>query len=160
MKQGDSIFVVLFYYIIYIKINRGGEKVVMSLTVNRLTKKYGDKVVVDSLSFSMNEPGVYALLGTNGAGKTTTIRMMLDMIVKDGGEVLWKGSPLNPIKTPVGYLAEERGLYPKYELMDQLLYFAKLKNVSKADAKERIAYWSGRLMLDEYLYPEKQPEKT
>ncbi len=155
MKQGDSIFVILFYYIIYIKINRGGEKVVMSLTVNGLTKKYGDKVVVDSLSFSMNEPGVYALLGTNGAGKTTTIRMMLDMIVKDGGEVLWKGSPLNPIKTPVGYLAEERGLYPKYELMDQLLYFAKLKNVSKADAKERIAYWSGRLMLDEYLYPEK-----
>jgi len=125
----------------------------MSLIVKNLTKKYGDKVVVNNLSFEMKEPGVYALLGTNGAGKTTTIRMMLDMIVKDGGDVLWNGESFNPIKTTVGYLAEERGLYPKYELMDQLLYFAKLKKVSKDEAKKRIKYWSERLMLDEYLYP-------
>lgn len=131
----------------------------MSLLVKNLTKKYGDKTVVDNLSFEMKEPGVYALLGTNGAGKTTTIRMMLDMIVKDGGEVLWNDKVLNPLNTPVGYLAEERGLYPKYELMDQLLYFAKLKNVSKAEAKKRIAYWSERLMVDEYLYPDKNAGK-
>lgn len=131
----------------------------MSLLVKNLTKKYGEKTVVDNLSFEMNEPGIYALLGTNGAGKTTTIRMMLDMIVKDGGEVLWNDKALNPLNTSVGYLAEERGLYPKYELMDQLLYFAKLKNVGKAEAKKRIAYWSERLMLDEYLYPDKNAEK-
>lgn len=131
----------------------------MSLLVKNLTKKYGEKTVVDNLSFEMNEPGIYALLGTNGAGKTTTIRMMLDMIVKDGGEVLWNDKTLNPLNTSVGYLAEERGLYPKYELMDQLLYFAKLKNVGKAEAKKRIAYWSERLMLDEYLYPDKNAEK-
>lgn len=126
----------------------------MSLEVNRLIKKYGDKVVVNELSFAMENPGVYALLGTNGAGKTTTIRMMLDMISKDGGEVLWNGKPLKTLETRVGYLAEERGLYPKYTLMDQLLYFASLKNVPRQEAKKKIKDWSEILELDEYLYPE------
>lgn len=126
----------------------------MSLVVDKLYKKYGEKVVVNELSFELREPGVYALLGTNGAGKTTSIRMMLNMIAKDGGEVLWNGKPLDARHTKIGYLAEERGLYPKYTLMDQLLYFAKLKNVDKAEAKEKIKYWSGLLELDEYLYPE------
>ena len=126
----------------------------MSLVVDKLYKKYGEKVVVNELSFELKEPGVYALLGTNGAGKTTSIRMMLNMIAKDGGEVLWNGKPLDARHTKIGYLAEERGLYPKYTLMDQLLYFAKLKNVDKAKAKEKIKYWSGLLELDEYLYPE------
>lgn len=126
----------------------------MSLIVDKLYKKYGEKVVVNELSFALNEPGVYALLGTNGAGKTTSIRMMLNMIAKDGGEVLWKGKALDTRNVKIGYLAEERGLYPKYTLMDQLLYFAKLKNVDKAQAKEKIKYWSGLLELDEYLYPD------
>lgn len=126
----------------------------MSFEVNKLCKRYGDKIVVNDLSFAMEKPGVYALLGTNGAGKTTSIRMMLDMIAKDGGEVLWNGIPLNTHQTRIGYLAEERGLYPKYTLMDQLLYFASLKNITGNDAKERIRYWSGMLELDEYLYPE------
>lgn len=126
----------------------------MSLVVDKLYKKYGEKVVVNELSFELKEPGVYALLGTNGAGKTTSIRMMLNMIAKDGGEVLWNGKPLDARHTKIGYLAEERGLYPKYTLMDQLLYFAKLKNIDKAEAKEKIKYWSGLLELDEYLYPE------
>ena len=92
----------------------------MGLEVKNLYKKYGDKVVVDNLSFEMKGPGVYALLGTNGAGKTTSIRMMLGMLARDGGEVLWNGQPLTTENCNVGYLAEERGLYPKYSLMDQL----------------------------------------
>lgn len=127
----------------------------MSLVVKELYKKYGEKVVVDHLSFQMKEPGVYALLGTNGAGKTTSIRMMLGMLAKDGGETLWKGAPLNTDTCNVGYLAEERGLYPKYSLMDQLLYFASLRGVSRAEAKERIRFWAKRLEAEEYLYPEK-----
>ncbi len=127
----------------------------MSLTVKNLNKKYGEKTVVEDLSFCLEHPGVYALLGTNGAGKTTSIRMILGMLAKNGGEVLWNDEPLDPMKVNVGYLAEERGLYPKYALMDQLLYFAKLKGVSKETAKKRIKYWSGRLELDEYLYPDK-----
>ena len=127
----------------------------MSLTVNGLTKRYGDKTVVDHLSFQMEKPGVYALLGTNGAGKTTSIRMMLGMLAKDGGEALWNGKPLRLETCNVGYLAEERGLYPKYTLMDQLLYFASLRGVNGAEAKKRIAYWAKRLEVTEYLWPEK-----
>lgn len=131
----------------------------MSLVVNGLTKKYGEKTVVDHLSFSLDEPGVYALLGTNGAGKTTSIRMILGMLAKDGGEVIWNGKALDPMNMNVGYLAEERGLYPKYTLMDQLLYFSKLKGVSKETAKERIAYWAKRLEVEEYIYPIKTKGK-
>ena len=127
----------------------------MSLTVSHLKKSYAGKVVVDDLSFAMPQPGVYALLGTNGAGKTTAIRMILGMLAKDEGEVLWKGKPLDIATCNVGYLAEERGLYPKYRLMDQLVYFAELRGVSKAEARRRIEHWSARLELDEYLYPEK-----
>ncbi|MCQ2497878.1 MAG: ATP-binding cassette domain-containing protein [Lachnospiraceae bacterium] len=125
----------------------------MSLVVKNLKKKYGEKTVVEDLSFTLDKPGVYALLGTNGAGKTTSIRMILGMLAKDGGEVLWKGQPLDAMKINVGYLAEERGLYPKYSLMDQLYYFANLKGVSKEVAKERIKYWAKRLEVEEYLYP-------
>ena len=125
----------------------------MSLVVKDLTKRYGDKVVVDHLSFAMSQPGVYALLGTNGAGKTTSIRMMLNMLSRDGGQVLWNGEPLDISRCNVGYLAEERGLYPKYALMDQLLYFASLRDVPRAEAKRRIRYWAERLEVTEYLYP-------
>ena len=125
----------------------------MSLVVKNLKKSYGDKVVVDNLSFEMPGPGVYALLGTNGAGKTTAIRMILDMLARDSGEVLWNGKPLSTANCNIGYLAEERGLYPKYSLMDQLLYFAELRGVPKDEAKERIKYWAKRLEAEEYLYP-------
>ena len=125
----------------------------MSLVVKNLKKSYGDKVVVDNLSFEMPGPGVYALLGTNGAGKTTAIRMILDMLARDNGEVLWNGKPLSTANCNIGYLAEERGLYPKYSLMDQLLYFAELRGVPKDEAKERIKYWAKRLEAEEYLYP-------
>lgn len=125
------------------------------LEVKNLTKQYGEKVVVDNLSFSISEPGVYALLGTNGAGKTTSIRMILGMLAKNGGEVLWNGKPFTAAEMNVGYLAEERGLYPKYSLLDQLLYFASLKKVPKKVAMERIKYWAERLQVEEYIFPPK-----
>ncbi len=131
----------------------------MGLVVNDLFKKYGEKVVVDHVSFSMEKPGVYALLGTNGAGKSTSIRMILGMLDKDGGEALWNGEPLTFDTCNIGYLAEERGLYPKYSLMDQIRYFGELRGVSKKDLDERIAYWADRLKVEEYLYPEKFAEK-
>ena len=125
------------------------------LEVKNLTKQYGEKVVVDDLSFSISEPGVYALLGTNGAGKTTSIRMILGMLAKNGGEVLWNGKPFAAAQMNVGYLAEERGLYPKYSLLDQLLYFASLKKVPKKVAMDRIKYWAERLQVEEYIFPPK-----
>ena len=131
----------------------------MSLEVRELVKKYGEKTVVDHLNFKMDKPGVYALLGTNGAGKTTTIRMILGMLYHDSGEILWNGGNLDPMKLNIGYLAEERGLYPKYTLMDQLLYFAALKNVPKEEAKKRIRYWAERLQVEEYLYAGENTKK-
>ena len=90
----------------------------MSLEVRNLVKKYGDKVVLNHLSFEMKEPGVYALLGTNGAGKTTSLRIILGMLSYDEGEVLWEGKPFQPLSENIGYLAEERGLYPKYNTVE------------------------------------------
>ena len=132
----------------------------MSLEVKSLRKKYGNKVVLEDLTFTMDKPGVYALLGTNGAGKTTSIRMILGMLVSDGGTVTWKGKPLNPMEVNVGYLAEERGLYPKVTLMDQLMYFASLKGVSKEEARKRIQRLALRLELTEYLYRKSTSKKA
>lgn len=126
----------------------------MGLEVKNLVKRYGEKTVVDNLSFAMDKPGVYALLGTNGAGKTTSIRIILGMLASDGGEVLFNGEKLSTTKVNVGYLAEERGLYPKVTLMDQMLYFASLKKVPKKEAQKRIKYWAERLKLEEYFYPQ------
>ena len=130
----------------------------MSLVVKNLCKKYGEKIVVDNISFEMPKPGVYALLGTNGAGKTTSIRMILGMLDKDSGEVTWDGMPLNFDTCNIGYLAEERGLYPKYTLVDQIRYFGELRGIDRKTVDERIKYWAERLKVEEYIYPEKAAE--
>jgi ABC-2 type transport system ATP-binding protein len=131
----------------------------MSFEVKHLQKKFGDKQAVEDLSFELKNPGVYALLGTNGAGKSTSIRMMLGILSRDHGEVLFNGENFDTRKVNVGYLAEERGLYPKYSLMDQLLYFASLKGLSTDVAMERIKYWGERLKVTEYLFPERKKGK-
>lgn len=128
----------------------------MGLKVENIVKKYGDKTVVNNLSFSIDTPGVYALLGTNGAGKTTTIRIILGMLDHDGGEVLWNDRKLNATSLNIGYLAEERGLYPRYTIIDQLMYFARLKKVTESEAKQRIKYWAERLEVEKYIYPGKK----
>ena len=130
----------------------------MGLVVKDLFKKYGDKVVVDHISFEMPKPGVYALLGSNGAGKSTTIRMTLGMLERTGGEVFWNDGPLNFDTCNIGYLAEERGLYPKYTLMDQIKYFGELRGVTGKVLTDRIASLAARLKVEEYLYPEKALE--
>lgn len=122
----------------------------MSLKVEHISKKYGDFTAVEDLSFEMHEPGVFALLGTNGAGKTTSIRMILGMLSADSGTVTRDGRPIKPADDRVGYLAEDRGLYPKYTVIDQINFFASLRNLNKADAKREIDHWFGRLGIDEY----------
>ena len=131
----------------------------MAFEVKHLQKKFGEKQAVEDLSFELKEPGVYALLGTNGAGKSTSIRMMLGILARDHGEVLLNGENFDTRKVNVGYLAEERGLYPKYPIMDQLLYFASLKGLSTDVAMDRIKYWGDRLKVTEYLFPERKKGK-
>lgn len=122
----------------------------MSLKVENLVKNYGTYRAVDGLSFELTEPGVFALLGTNGAGKTTSIRMILGMLSADSGSVTWDGKRFTTAGNSVGYLAEERGLYPKYKIMDQLLYFASLKGMKRQDAQRALDYWFGRMGVQEY----------
>ena len=122
----------------------------MSLKVEHISKKYGDFTAVEDLSFELKNPGVFALLGTNGAGKTTSIRIILGMLSADGGTVLRDGKPIKPADDKVGYLAEDRGLYPKYTVIEQISFFASLKNLGKNDAKREIDHWFARLGIDEY----------
>ena len=122
----------------------------MSLEVNGISKQYGNFTALHPLSFTLSEPGVYALLGTNGAGKTTAIRIILGMLSRNSGEVLWNGKALSPVTEKVGYLAEERGLYPKYKISEQLTYFAKLRGMRSADIDKSLAYWFKRLELGGY----------
>jgi len=122
----------------------------MSLKVDSIVKKYGEYTAVDNLSFEMTKPGVFALLGTNGAGKTTTIRIILGMLSSDSGSVTWNGKSFLAANEPIGYLAEERGLYPKYKIIDQLIYFASLKGMKKPDAIKALDYWFDRLNVNEY----------
>ena len=122
----------------------------MSLKVDNIVKTYGNYTAVGGLSFEMNEPGVFALLGTNGAGKTTSIRIILGLLSADSGSVTWQGRKFQTSNESIGYLAEERGLYPKYKIMDQLLYFASLKGMKKQDAQKALDYWFERLGVQEY----------
>ena len=122
----------------------------MGLSVSNIVKKYGENTVVDDLSFEMNEPGVFALLGTNGAGKTTTIRIILGMLAADSGKVTWDGEQFLAAEKPVGYLAEERGLYPKYKVIEQLVYFCTLRGMNKEGALKTLDYWFERLNITEY----------
>ena len=109
------------------------------------------KQAVDNISFEVDKPGVFGLLGTNGAGKTTTIRMLLGIIKKDTGEITWNGKKVERKSVNFGYLPEERGVYPKTKIYDQLMYFAKLKGMSQKDADESIKKWAKILKVEEYL---------
>lgn len=123
----------------------------MSLELKNVSKSFVGKKAVDNISFSLKEPGVYGLLGTNGAGKTTTIRMLLGIIKKDSGEITWKGKPVDRKGVNFGYLPEERGLYPKTKIFDQLMYFAELKGMQKEESIESINKWAKELKVEEYL---------
>ena len=122
----------------------------MGLKVENVSKYFNNKLVVDNISFEINEPGVFGLLGTNGAGKTTTIRMILGIIKKDKGEITWNGKAVDRKNVNFGYLPEERGVYPKSKIFDQLLYFAELKGMKVQEASEEIKDWMERLKIDEY----------
>ena len=123
----------------------------MGLKLENVSKTFVGKQAVDNISFEVSEPGVFGLLGTNGAGKTTTIRMLLGIIKKDAGEITWNGKQVERKNVNFGYLPEERGVYPKTKIMDQLVYFANLKGMNKTDATKEIVKWAKVLKVEEYL---------
>ena len=123
----------------------------MGLKLENVSKKFVGKQAVDNISFEVDKPGVFGLLGTNGAGKTTTIRMLLGIIKKDTGEITWNGKKVERKSVNFGYLPEERGVYPKTKIYDQLMYFAKLKGMNQKDADAAIRKWAKVLKVEEYI---------
>ena len=116
------------------------------LTVDHVTKRYGNYVAVGDVSFKAEPGRILGLLGPNGAGKTSTIRMITYITIPDEGEVRFDGKPVGPwSQERMGYLPEERGLYKKMKVEEQLLYFAELRGLSRAQATEKVHYWLSRL---------------
>lgn len=122
-----------------------------TLKVENVTKRFGDFTAVEDLSFDVKAGRVFGFLGPNGAGKTTTIRMIVGITIPDEGKVELFGERVSSeLQNRIGYLPEERGLYKKMKIADQLHYFAALKNVSYKDAEERIDFWLERMKLSEW----------
>ena len=121
------------------------------LILKNVSKTFAGKKVVDKISLELTKPSVYGLLGTNGAGKTTTIRMILGILKKDSGEITWNGQAVDRKSVNFGYLPEERGVYPKIKIYDQLMYFAELKGMDKVTADKSIRKWAKVLKVEEYL---------
>ncbi len=122
----------------------------MTLDLKNITKNFGDKEVLKGISFLAKSGEAFGLLGRNGAGKTTTIRILMDVFPADEGEILLDDAPVNYKDIRIGYLPEERGLYPKKKIIDQLVYFANLHGMKTKEAVKAIDYWLDRLGMTEY----------
>lgn len=122
----------------------------MTLELKDVYKSFGDKEVLKGISFTAEGGKAFGLLGRNGAGKTTTIRIMMDVFSADSGEILLDGNPINYEIINFGYLPEERGLYPKKKIIDQITYFAELKGLNHKKANSTVNYWLERLEMSEY----------
>ncbi len=122
----------------------------MELELNNIYKSFGEKQVLTGISLKAKSGEAFGLLGRNGAGKTTTIRILMNVFPANSGEVLVDGKPINYSKVGIGYLPEERGLYPKKPIIEQLVYFAQLKGMKYAPAVKSIDKWLERLGMSEY----------
>ncbi len=123
----------------------------MGLIVEHINKSFGQLHVINDLSMEVKEGSIFGLLGPNGAGKTTTMRMILDIIRPDSGRITWNGKDMREIpRHNLGYLPEERGLYPKVEVQDQLLFLARLNGLSKSAALKQLDEWLERFDIPQY----------
>lgn len=120
----------------------------MALTVNHLSKRFNTFVAVNDLSFTAEEGKIFGLIGQNGAGKTTTFRMILNLLAPSGGTINWNGNAVQTLdRDRIGYLPEERGLYPKMPVEEQLIFFGRLRGKTKSDMKKKAEYWLDRFGL-------------
>mgnify|MGYP003618170139 FL=1 len=118
----------------------------MTLKIDKVRKSFDDKIAVDNLNMVVKPGEVMGLIGQNGAGKTTTFRMILNFISADQGKITWQDGPITQeIKQKIGFLPEERGLYQKMTVEDQILYFAELHGMKRADARIKLQDWMKRL---------------
>ncbi|MFC9788830.1 ABC transporter ATP-binding protein [Rhodococcus sp. NPDC127528] len=123
-----------------------------TLALERVSKRYGDVVALDDLSFDVQPGEIFGFVGSNGAGKTTTMRIVLGVLAADTGEVRLGGRPIDlDVRRTIGYMPEERGLYPKMKVGTQLSYLAELHGLSRADARTAVDRWTERLGIAERL---------
>ena len=122
----------------------------MKFELKDIHKSFGDKEILKGITFSVESGKALGLLGRNGAGKTTTIRTIMDVFHANSGEMFLDGKPFNPKKVQIGYLPEERGLYLKRTVIDQMVYLARLRGVSKKTAVANAKKWLERLEVAEY----------
>ena len=122
----------------------------MKLEVKNIHKSFGEKEVLHGISFSVESGKALGLLGRNGAGKTTTIRILMDVFHANSGEILMDGKKFVPSDFQIGYLPEERGLYPKRTVSDQMVYLANLRGLNSKDARVNTKKWLTRLEVAEY----------
>lgn len=123
---------------------------IVKFEVKNITKSFGENQVLNGVSFETQSGTAIGILGRNGAGKTTTIRIIMQVFKANSGEVLLDGKPLDTSKVSIGYMPEERGLYPKKKIMEQLLYFAALKGISSSQAKKNAKHLLEKLGMTEY----------
>ncbi|WP_142332146.1 ABC transporter ATP-binding protein [Bacillus toyonensis] len=124
----------------------------MSLQIQNLTKLFGESKVVNGLQISLPKGEVLGLLGRNGAGKTTTIKMLLGLLTPNEGSITWDGKSFGTSGVTIGYLPEERGLYTKSRVIDQLRYFGRLEGMTKKEVDLAIDHWLERLAIPEYKF--------
>src|SRR6266699_624278 len=123
----------------------------MGLVVDSINKSFGQLHVIKDLSMEVREGSIFGFLGANGAGKTTTMRMILDIIRPDSGSITWNGLDVREVpRRNWGYLPEERGLYPKVSVEDQLIFLARLHGLSKSSAHKNLDEWLERFQITEY----------
>ncbi|MFF3101704.1 ABC transporter ATP-binding protein [Viridibacillus arvi] len=122
----------------------------MALVIQEVTKRYQNFVAVDNLSFTIEKGEIFGLIGQNGAGKTTTFRMILDLQETTSGTISWNGESIHAIdRDLLGYLPEERGIFPTMTVEDQLYFFGELRGRKKKELKEDVNYWIERFELEE-----------
>ncbi|MDM5190195.1 ATP-binding cassette domain-containing protein [Bacillus sp. DX4.1] len=124
----------------------------MSLQIQNLTKIFGESKAVNQLQISLPKGEVLGLLGRNGAGKTTTIKMLLGLLTPNEGSITWDGKAIFQSGVTIGYLPEERGLYTKSRVIDQLRYFGRLEGMTKKEVDRAIDHWLDKLAIPEYKY--------
>ena len=122
----------------------------MELKAENIFKSFGEKEVLRDISFTAHGGAALGLLGRNGAGKTTTIRIIMGVFFPDKGKVLVDGKQINRNNIRIGYMPEERGLYPKIKICDQLVYLAQLRGMSSKDAQKACEKWLERMSMTEY----------